>query len=105
MSQPGFNLAFSVRLSLPIDRPKSEKKWSAAVMSHGQCILGRLDATKRSQVMSMDRDDILNFFVVTNLPLPPSATLASTSQEDDDDLPFWMSARVCEIERRKQRQR
>jgi hypothetical protein len=28
----------------------------------------RLDATKRSQVMFMDRDDILNLFVVTNLP-------------------------------------
>jgi hypothetical protein len=30
----------------------------------------KLDATKRSQVMFMDRDDILNLFVVTNLPLP-----------------------------------
>lgn len=30
----------------------------------------KLDATKRSQVMFMDREDILNLFVVTNLPLP-----------------------------------
>ena len=33
----------------------------------------RLDASKRSQVMFMDRDDILNLFVVAELPLPPSA--------------------------------
>jgi hypothetical protein len=30
----------------------------------------RLDASKRSQVMFMDRDDILNLVIVTNLPLP-----------------------------------
>lgn len=29
-----------------------------------------LDASKRSQIMFMDRDDILNLYVVTNLPLP-----------------------------------
>lgn len=29
-----------------------------------------LDAHKRSQIMFMDRDDILNLYVVTNLPLP-----------------------------------
>ncbi|WP_369264074.1 hypothetical protein [Streptomyces sp. R35] len=34
-----------------------------------------LDAAKRSQIMFMDRDDILNQFVVTNLPLPVSASL------------------------------
>jgi hypothetical protein len=32
-----------------------------------------LDASKRSQVLFMDRDDILNLFVVTNLPLPSGA--------------------------------
>ena len=32
-----------------------------------------LDAAKRSQIMFMDRDDILNLYVVTNLPLPPGA--------------------------------
>lgn len=46
----------------------------------------KLDATKRSQIMFMDRDDILNLFVVTNLPLPPGA-LPSTSSSDDD-IPF-----------------
>jgi hypothetical protein len=30
----------------------------------------KLDARKRSQVMFMDRDDILNLFIVNNLPLP-----------------------------------
>ena len=33
----------------------------------------KLDASKRSQIMFMDRDDILNLFVVTNLPLPSGA--------------------------------
>ena len=32
-----------------------------------------LDASKRSQIMFMDRDDILNLYVVTNLPLPAGA--------------------------------
>lgn len=32
-----------------------------------------LDASKRSQIIFMDRDDILNLFVVTNLPLPEGA--------------------------------
>jgi len=45
----------------------------------------KLDATKRSQVMFMDREDILNLFVVTNLPLPAGALPKSA---DDDDLPF-----------------
>jgi hypothetical protein len=46
----------------------------------------KLDATKRSQVMFMDRDDILNLFVVTNLPLPTGAL--PQAAEPDDDLPF-----------------
>lgn len=29
-----------------------------------------LDATKRSQIIFMDRDDILNLFIVTSLPVP-----------------------------------
>lgn len=50
----------------------------------------KLDASKRSQVMFMDRDDILNLFVVTNLPLPKGALRAVTSGWDDldDDVPF-----------------
>lgn len=33
----------------------------------------KLDASKRSQILFMDRDDILNLFVVTSLPLPSAA--------------------------------
>jgi hypothetical protein len=46
-----------------------------------------LDASKRSQIMFMDRDDILNLYVVTNLPLPTGA-LPESVPFDRDDLPF-----------------
>jgi hypothetical protein len=46
----------------------------------------KLDATKRSQILFMDRDDILNLYVVTNLPLPSGALPESTISEDD--IPF-----------------
>jgi hypothetical protein len=45
-----------------------------------------LDATKRSQIIFMDRDDILNLYVVTNLPLPEGALPAKDPL--DDDIPF-----------------
>lgn len=48
---------------------------------------GKLDATKRSQIMFMDRDDILNLFIVTNLPLPPMA-LPSKQVTFPDEIPF-----------------
>jgi hypothetical protein len=48
---------------------------------------GKLDASKRSQVMFMDRDDILNLYTVNNLPLPESASEAQPDQFDDD-IPF-----------------
>ncbi|HMF73605.1 MAG TPA: hypothetical protein VK616_19125 [Flavitalea sp.] len=47
---------------------------------------GRLDVSKRSQILFMDRDDIVNLFVVTNLPLPSTAVIHI--KPDDDDLPF-----------------
>ncbi len=47
---------------------------------------GKLDATKRSQIMFMDRDDILNLYVVTNLPLPGGAI--SAAPITDDEIPF-----------------
>jgi hypothetical protein len=47
----------------------------------------KLDASKRSQVMFMDRDDILNLFIVTNLPLPKGA-LPLVEQPSGDDFPF-----------------
>ncbi|WP_206860940.1 hypothetical protein [Lysobacter changpingensis] len=48
---------------------------------------GKLDASKRSQVMFMDRDDILNLFIVCNLPLPESVR-QSVLRREDDDIPF-----------------
>lgn len=44
----------------------------------------KLDTTKRSQVMFMDREDILNLYAVTTLQVP--AKLSSVT--DDDDFPF-----------------
>ena len=38
-----------------------------------------LDAAKRSQILFMDRDDILNLYVVTNLPLPDGALPTSSA--------------------------
>jgi hypothetical protein len=46
----------------------------------------KLDATKRSQIMFIDRDDILNLFVVTNLPLPNGAIPPDNSLLDE--VPF-----------------
>jgi len=46
---------------------------------------GKLDNLKRSQIMFIDREDILNLFIVTGLPLP-SAALSTT--KPIDDLPF-----------------
>ena len=48
----------------------------------------KLDATKHSQIMFMDRDDILNLYVVTNMPLPAGALPRSESALADDDIPF-----------------
>ena len=49
----------------------------------------KLDAAKRSQIMFMDREDILNLFIVTNLPLPKGALSSTTSSGDvDDEIPF-----------------
>ena len=47
----------------------------------------KLDASKRSQLLFMDRDDILNLYVVTNLPLPKGA-MPVASPSTDDDTPF-----------------
>ena len=44
----------------------------------------KLDASKRSQIIFMDRDDLLNLFVVTNLPLPNE----QHGSDVVDELPF-----------------
>lgn len=48
---------------------------------------GKLDASKRSQIMFMDREDILNLYIVSNLPLPDAAP-ASDETAAGDDIPF-----------------
>jgi len=51
---------------------------------------GKLDQAKRSQMMFMDREDIVNLFVVTNVALPKAAQppeLAGISLLDDN-IPF-----------------
>ncbi|OYO07992.1 hypothetical protein CGZ94_21340 [Enemella evansiae] len=49
-----------------------------------------LDAHKRSQIMFMDRDDILNLYVVANLPLPEGALPPSPPNPwaISDEAPF-----------------
>ncbi|WP_280455884.1 hypothetical protein [Nocardia brasiliensis] len=49
-----------------------------------------LDASKRSQILFIDRDDILNLFVVTNLPLPEKALPPASSPWgiNPDEPPF-----------------
>lgn len=48
----------------------------------------KLDTIKRSQIMFIDRDDILNLYVVTNLPLPSAVLITSPITDAGDDLPF-----------------
>jgi hypothetical protein len=49
---------------------------------------GKLDASKRSQILFMDREDILNLYVVSNLPLPEGAAAKRSGSGFDDDIPF-----------------
>ena len=50
-------------------------------------LLGQmLDASKRSQILFMDREDILNLFVVNNVPLPSAAL--PPARDVDDEIPF-----------------
>lgn len=49
----------------------------------------KLDASQRSQILFMDRDDILNLFTVNNLPLPSGAISHQASSFDlEDEIPF-----------------
>lgn len=49
---------------------------------------GKLDASKRSQILFMDREDILNLYVVNTLPLPEGANPKLASSSFDDEIPF-----------------
>ena len=57
---------------------KQAKNWLA----------GKLDATKRSQILFMDREDILNLYVVSCLALPRGATPPPSNAGVDDEIPF-----------------
>ncbi|TVQ84883.1 MAG: hypothetical protein EA357_01995 [Micavibrio sp.] len=47
----------------------------------------KLDISKRSQILFMDRDDILNLYTVSNLPLP-SGAIPEPESSIDDEVPF-----------------
>ena len=49
---------------------------------------GKLDATKRSQILFIDREDILNLYVVSSLPLPVGTKSPSFGPGVDDAIPF-----------------
>src|SRR6185437_14487714 len=49
---------------------------------------GKLDASKRSQILFMDRDDILNLYTVSGLSLPKGADSSVMSFGLADDIPF-----------------
>jgi hypothetical protein len=46
-------------------------------------LANKLDASKRSQIMFLDRNDILNLCVVTKVPLPSGAM-----PKPADEIPF-----------------
>ncbi|GFM38273.1 hypothetical protein [Desulfovibrio psychrotolerans] len=48
----------------------------------------KLDAAKRSQIMFMERNDILDLFIVANLPLPKGALPEVDRFSLHDDVPF-----------------
>lgn len=49
---------------------------------------GKLDATKRSQILFMDREDILNLYIVSGLALPRGAKPQPSGSSFDDEVPF-----------------
>ncbi|TFF37700.1 hypothetical protein [Mucilaginibacter psychrotolerans] len=46
----------------------------------------QLDAVQRRQIIFMDREDILNLYIVNNIPLPAGAF--PPAEPEGDDLPF-----------------
>ncbi|WP_271909873.1 hypothetical protein [Vreelandella alkaliphila] len=48
---------------------------------------GKLDVSKRSQILFMDREDILNLYIANGLPLPQKA-LPIEDAEFDNNIPF-----------------
>lgn len=48
----------------------------------------QLDASARSQILFMDREDILNLHVVSNAPLPAAIQPKASGFDLDDEIPF-----------------
>ena len=48
---------------------------------------GKLDATKRSQILFLDREDILNLYIVSSLSIP-NTEIALEASFLDDEIPF-----------------
>ncbi|WP_297321965.1 hypothetical protein [uncultured Bartonella sp.] len=48
----------------------------------------KLDAAKRSQIMFMDKNDILDLFIVTKLPLPKGLISVERNTDILDEVPF-----------------
>lgn len=46
-----------------------------------------LDIHKRSQILFMDREDVINLFIVNNVPLPIKAMMAKEPSLNDE-IPF-----------------
>ena len=47
-----------------------------------------LDASRRSQILFMDRDDILDQYTVNNVPLPEAAMPPTLTAAWSDEPPF-----------------
>lgn len=47
----------------------------------------KLDVSKRSQILFMDREDIVNLYITSSLPLPDGA-MPSPEPSSDEELPF-----------------
>lgn len=48
----------------------------------------KLDTTKRSQVLFMDREDILNLYIVSGMALPKESLPETEAFNFDDEIPF-----------------
>jgi len=48
----------------------------------------KLDASQRSQILFMDRDDILNLYIVNNVSLPDKALQKEVRNFNKNDIPF-----------------
>jgi hypothetical protein len=48
----------------------------------------KIDASQRRQIIFMDRDDILNLYAVTNLPVPGRTSTSTALGAYSDEPPF-----------------